>query len=191
MIEIKIPAQRAKQANPGGMGPEMAYLMTAKEAASEVAAHRWPHYVYALCSDTGAAFYVGKGAGPRLLAHAAEAAAGGDSAKCQMIRRAGDRLRLKLATAEYAVTVEGVRTVIAAAERAQQQKLAVVCGLQRHHQNGYLETMKRIHGGDLGRLLFARCSWNQGGLWHADGGTARWEARYRRRHYRRGCGQDR
>lgn len=93
MIEIKIPAQRAKQANPGGMGPEMAYLMTAKEAASEVAAHRWPHYVYALCSDTGAAFYVGKGAGPRLLAHAAEAAAGGDSAKCQMIRRAGDRLR--------------------------------------------------------------------------------------------------
>jgi predicted dehydrogenase len=28
--------------------------------------------------------------------------------------------------------------------------------------------MRRIHGGDLGRILFARCSWNQGGLWVAE-----------------------
>jgi hypothetical protein len=28
--------------------------------------------------------------------------------------------------------------------------------------------MKQIHGGALGRILFARCSWNQGGLWHKD-----------------------
>ena len=66
-----------------------------------------------------------------------------------------------------AVDGPGVRTVLAAAEQAQQLGLSVVCGLQRHHQNGYLEIMKQIHGGALGKILFARCSWNQGGLWHA------------------------
>jgi predicted dehydrogenase len=67
-----------------------------------------------------------------------------------------------------AVDAPGVRRVIAAAETAQQAGLAVCSGLQRHHQNGYRETMKRIHAGDLGRVLFARCSWNQGGLWVHD-----------------------
>jgi predicted dehydrogenase len=65
-----------------------------------------------------------------------------------------------------AVDAPGVRRVLAAAEAADALGLKVCSGLQRHHQNGYLETMKRIHGGDLGRLLFARCSWNQGSLWH-------------------------
>jgi predicted dehydrogenase len=67
-----------------------------------------------------------------------------------------------------AVDSPGVRRVLAAAEQSQKLGLSVCSGLQRHHQNGYLETMKRIHRGDLGRLLFARCSWNQGGLWHAE-----------------------
>lgn len=65
-----------------------------------------------------------------------------------------------------AVDSPGVRRVLAAAEAADKLGLSVCSGLQRHHQNGYLEIMKRIHGGDLGRLLFARCSWNQGSLWH-------------------------
>lgn len=66
-----------------------------------------------------------------------------------------------------AVDGPGVRRVIAAADKAKELGLSVVSGLQRHHQNGYLQTMERIHRGDLGKLLFARCSWNQGGLWHA------------------------
>lgn len=64
-----------------------------------------------------------------------------------------------------AVDAPGVRRVLAAAEVAQKLGLAVCSGLQRHHQNGYRATMERIHRGDLGRILFARCSWNQGGLW--------------------------
>jgi len=67
-----------------------------------------------------------------------------------------------------AVDAPGVRRVIAAADRAQKAGLAVCSGLQRHHQNGYLETMRRIHDGALGKILFARCSWNQGRLWHHD-----------------------
>jgi predicted dehydrogenase len=65
-----------------------------------------------------------------------------------------------------AVDAPGVRKVLAAAELAKQKKLAVVSGLQRHHQNGYLEAMQRIHAGQLGKLLYARCSWNMGSLWH-------------------------
>jgi predicted dehydrogenase len=64
-----------------------------------------------------------------------------------------------------AVDGPGVRKVLAAAELAQQKRLAVVSGLQRHHQTSYREAMARIHRGDLGRILFARCAWNMGGLW--------------------------
>jgi myo-inositol 2-dehydrogenase / D-chiro-inositol 1-dehydrogenase len=67
-----------------------------------------------------------------------------------------------------AVDGPGVRRVIAASEASQKLGLSVCSGLQRHHQNGYLATMERIHRGDLGRLLFARCAWNMGSLWHVD-----------------------
>jgi myo-inositol 2-dehydrogenase/D-chiro-inositol 1-dehydrogenase len=64
-----------------------------------------------------------------------------------------------------AVDAPGVRRVLAAAEAAERAGLAICSGLQRHHQNGYRAAMERIHRGDLGRILFARCSWNQGSLW--------------------------
>lgn len=67
-----------------------------------------------------------------------------------------------------AVDSPGVRRVLAAHDVSQKLGLAVCSGLQRHHQVPYLEAMERIHRGDLGRILFARCSWNQGGLWHAE-----------------------
>ena len=66
-----------------------------------------------------------------------------------------------------AVDAPGVRRVLAAAEVATGKRLCVVSGLQRHHQNGYLAAMERIHAGALGRILFARCAWNMGSLWHA------------------------
>lgn len=65
-----------------------------------------------------------------------------------------------------AVDAPGVRRVIAAAKIAKQKKLSVVCGLQRHHEYGYLESMARIHKGDLGKLMFARCAWDMGSLWN-------------------------
>ncbi len=64
-----------------------------------------------------------------------------------------------------AVDGPGVRQVLTAAQAAREKKLSVVSGLQRHHQQTYLAAMERIHGGALGRILFARCSWNMGGLW--------------------------
>lgn len=67
-----------------------------------------------------------------------------------------------------AVDGAGVRQVLAAADVADQKKLCVGVGLQRHHQTGYVETMKRIHGGEIGDVVAARCYWNQGLLWHKD-----------------------
>ena len=64
-----------------------------------------------------------------------------------------------------AVDGPGIRKVLAAAEEAKKKKLAVVAGTQRRHQASYLESMKRIHDGEIGEITSARCYWNQGSLW--------------------------
>jgi predicted dehydrogenase len=65
-----------------------------------------------------------------------------------------------------AVDGPGVRTVLAAYERANQNHLSAVAGTQRRYQTGYRESMQRIHNGDIGTITSATCYWNQGGLWH-------------------------
>ena len=64
-----------------------------------------------------------------------------------------------------AVDGPGVRRVLAAAEEAKKQNLKVGVGLQRHHQAGYLETMKRLHDGAIGDIYLVRAYWNDGGVW--------------------------
>jgi predicted dehydrogenase len=64
-----------------------------------------------------------------------------------------------------AVDPAGCRAVIEASKLAKERKLAVVAGTQRRHQAGYLETMKRIHGGDIGELVGGQCYWAGSGIW--------------------------
>lgn len=64
-----------------------------------------------------------------------------------------------------AVDPAGIRQFLAAARKAKEKRLGVVSGLQRRHQPSYLETMKRIHGGDLGELVGGQCYWNGTGIW--------------------------
>jgi predicted dehydrogenase len=59
----------------------------------------------------------------------------------------------------------GVRKVLAAAKIAKQKNLKVAVGLQRHHQKGYIETMKRLHGGEIGDITSMRCYWNGNTPW--------------------------
>ena len=59
-----------------------------------------------------------------------------------------------------AVDATGVRQVLAAAEEAKKKNLKVGVGLQRRHQLPYLETMKRLHGGEIGDIVSMRCYWN-------------------------------
>ena len=67
-----------------------------------------------------------------------------------------------------AVDGPGIRAVLAAYETANQHHLCVVAGTQRRNQTGYMESMQRIHAGDIGTITSATCYWNQGGLWHRD-----------------------
>ncbi|MFQ3649107.1 MAG: Gfo/Idh/MocA family oxidoreductase, partial [Gemmataceae bacterium] len=64
-----------------------------------------------------------------------------------------------------AVDGAGVRTVLAAYEKAKEKKLCVAAGTQRRHQAGYIETIKRIHNGEIGEIVGGQCYWMQGILW--------------------------
>ena len=64
-----------------------------------------------------------------------------------------------------AVDAPGVRRVLAAAEEAKKKGLKVGVGLQRHHQPGYIETIKRLHDGAIGEIVAMRAYWNDAGVW--------------------------
>lgn len=54
----------------------------------------------------------------------------------------------------------GVRRVLAAAAEAKKKNLKVGVGLQRRHQQGYIETVQRLHDGAIGDITSMRCYWN-------------------------------
>ena len=67
-----------------------------------------------------------------------------------------------------AVDPAGIRKVIAAAKIAQEKKLCVVTGTQRRHEKCYLDWIKRLQDGQIGKIMSANVYWNQGSLWHHD-----------------------
>ena len=67
-----------------------------------------------------------------------------------------------------ATDAPGVRKVLAAAEEAKKKNLKVGVGLQRHHQAGYIETVKRIHDGAIGDVVSMRAYWNGNTPWVRD-----------------------
>jgi predicted dehydrogenase len=82
-----------------------------------------------------------------------------------------------------AVDAPGVQTVLGLYEEANRRGLCVVAGLQRHYQTGYLQSMRRIHEGELGTITSARCYWNQGGLWHHDRAASETDAEWQIRNW--------
>ncbi len=64
-----------------------------------------------------------------------------------------------------AVDSVGVRKVLAANEIAKTKNLAVAVGLQRHHEPIYIETIKRLQDGAIGRIVATRAYWNNDGVW--------------------------
>src|SRR5687767_6765015 len=53
----------------------------------------------------------------------------------------------------------GVRRVLEAAKLAKQKNLKVGVGLQRHHDPKYIETVKRVRDGAIGKLQLLRVYW--------------------------------
>src|SRR5262249_46587969 len=64
-----------------------------------------------------------------------------------------------------AVDGPGIRKVLGAYDDAMKMKLAIAAGTQRRHQLAYIETIQRLHDGEIGDIVAARCYWNQGILW--------------------------
>ncbi len=60
----------------------------------------------------------------------------------------------------------GVRKIIKTAKKAKEKGLSVVAGLNYRHDLKTMETIKRIHGGSIGKVLSARIHRNGGFLWH-------------------------
>ncbi len=64
-----------------------------------------------------------------------------------------------------AVDAPGVRRVLRANEKAKQEGLAVQVGLQRRHEQAYIETIARLKEGAIGDINLLRCYWNGDGVW--------------------------
>lgn len=61
-----------------------------------------------------------------------------------------------------AVDAPGVRSVLESGQKASDKKLAIVAGTQRRHQLSYVETIKRLHDGAIGRITAGQIYWNGG-----------------------------
>ncbi len=77
----------------------------------------------------------------------------------------------------------GIRTVIAAAARAQERKLNVVVGLQRRYQTVYREWVDRIHAGMIGDVILGRVYWNDAGVWVRERQPDQTEMEYQMRNW--------
>jgi predicted dehydrogenase len=67
-----------------------------------------------------------------------------------------------------AVDVPGVRTVMAASQLAEEKGLGIAAGTQRRHMKSYQETIRRIHEGAIGDIVYGKCYWNGGQIWVID-----------------------
>ena len=63
------------------------------------------------------------------------------------------------------VDAHGYKTLLAANKIADEKKLCVVVGLQRHYEQRYLEWMEQYNKGLLGDLICSRVYWNGSGMW--------------------------
>lgn len=82
-----------------------------------------------------------------------------------------------------AVDAPGIRKVLATSEKAKQKGLAVGVGLQRHHQNVYLETMGRLKDGAIGDILYMRAYWNGTTPWFKHRQPGQTEMEYQMRNW--------
>ncbi len=65
-----------------------------------------------------------------------------------------------------AVDAPGVRMILEAGELAKQKNLGIVTGTIKRHSANYIETIKRIHDGEIGKILAAQCYFNTSELWN-------------------------
>ena len=73
-----------------------------------------------------------------------------------------------------ATDATGVRRFMAAAKKAQEQKLTVVSGAQRHAHREYVETVEKIQNGAIGEITSLFAYYLSGPVFHAKGRDEKW-----------------
>lgn len=81
------------------------------------------------------------------------------------IKAAIDAGRHVFAEKPVAVDGPGVRAVLKACEEAKKKKLAVVSGLALRYSNGYRETIRRLHEGQVGDVVSLQINDYRGPIW--------------------------
>ncbi|MHC4475765.1 MAG: Gfo/Idh/MocA family protein [Planctomycetota bacterium] len=74
-----------------------------------------------------------------------------------------------------AVDPVGIRSVIESSVLAQKKGLSIVAGTQQRRMLQYIEIIKRIHDGSLGKIVGGQCYWNWGSQdWHFEHRKPQW-----------------
>jgi predicted dehydrogenase len=68
----------------------------------------------------------------------------------------------------------GVRRFLAAGRKAADKKLTVMSGAQRHEDKPYVETVKKIHDGEIGEIVALNANYLSGPVMHAQARDAKW-----------------
>jgi len=85
----------------------------------------------------------------------------------QMVRAAVEAGKHLFMEKPGAVDPVGTRSLMTSADMADQKGLSIVVGTQQRWQPQYLELMRRIHDGELGRVVGGQAYWNWGSSkWH-------------------------
>ncbi len=63
------------------------------------------------------------------------------------------------------VDAPGFRSLMESNKKADEKGLKVVVGLQKRHQDSYIEGIKKIQDGEIGDFMFSRVYWNSSGVW--------------------------
>jgi predicted dehydrogenase len=82
------------------------------------------------------------------------------------LRAAVDASKHIFAEKPVAVDAPGVRSVLATCEEARRKNLSVVSGLCLRYDNGFKDTIRRIHDGAIGDVLVLQANDFRGGIWH-------------------------
>ena len=61
-----------------------------------------------------------------------------------------------------ATDVPGVRKILEAAAEAKKKDLKIGVGLQRRYDPSYIDTVKRLRDGAIGKIVYLRCYWDTG-----------------------------
>ena len=64
-----------------------------------------------------------------------------------------------------AVDAPGVRMIMEAGRIAAEKGLGIAAGTQRRHTPSYRETVQRLHNGEIGDFVYAKCYWNGEQIW--------------------------